>query len=86
MILRNKNYNYSLKVFWFTKLDKTIVGHTLKSDFEAMEFKIEDYETRDLMKVDFLKLPEGSSKIVNYWGFKENVCKIFGLGHSTRIT
>lgn len=38
------------------------------------------------MKVDFLKLPEGSSKNVNYWGFKENVFKIFGLGHSTRIT
>lgn len=38
MILRNKNYNYFLKVFWLTKLDKTIVGHTLKSDFEAMEF------------------------------------------------
>ncbi|CAK91468.1 unnamed protein product (macronuclear) [Paramecium tetraurelia] len=40
--------------------DKTIIGHTLKSDFDAMEFNLEDYQTRDLMKVDFLKLDEGS--------------------------
>ncbi|CAD8051391.1 unnamed protein product [Paramecium primaurelia] len=59
--------------------DKTIIGHTLKSDFDAMEFNLEDYQTRDLMKVDFLKLEEGSR-------FKKDVFEVFGSKYLIRIT
>lgn len=38
---------------------KTIVGHTLKSDFEALELPMETYELRDLAHIEFLKLDEG---------------------------
>lgn len=41
-------------------LDKVIVGHTLKSDFDAMELELQNYTVRDLMKFEFLKLEEGS--------------------------
>lgn len=68
MTLKNKNFSFYLKVekHIYVFIDKTIIGHTLKSDFDAMEFNIEDYQTRDLMKVDFLKLEEGSSNVINY--------------------
>lgn len=29
-----------------------------------MELNIDDYDTRDLIKMDFLKLEEGSSKLI----------------------
>jgi len=44
-------------------LDKVIVGHTLKSDFDAMELELQEYTVRDLMKFEFLKLEEGSGII-----------------------